>query len=84
MVLSCWAVGGQSVGFSPHPCCLGRNFDEVISCFANPPLETSLFSEARATVYEEEDGKVGTAPFLSPPPGWCGAGGSAAGLKQQG
>uniref|UniRef100_A0A8B9ULN2 acetyl-CoA carboxylase n=1 Tax=Anas zonorhyncha TaxID=75864 RepID=A0A8B9ULN2_9AVES len=34
-----------------------RNFDEVISCFANPPLETSLFSEARATVYEEEDGK---------------------------
>lgn len=72
MVLSCWAVGGQSVGFSPHPCCLGRNFDEVISCFANPPLETSLFSEARATVYEEEDGKVGTAPFLSPPPGGAG------------
>lgn len=55
----------------------------MISCFANPPLETSLFSEARATVYEEEDGKVGTAPFLSPPE-WCGAGGSAAGLKQQG
>lgn len=55
----------------------------MISCFANPPLETSLFSEARATVYEEEDGKVGTAPFPSPPE-WCGAGGSAAGLKQQG
>lgn len=58
--------GGQSVGFSPHPCCLGRNFDEVISCFADPPLESSLFSEARATVYEEEDAKVGTALFLSP------------------
>ncbi|OXB62162.1 hypothetical protein ASZ78_015344 [Callipepla squamata] len=34
-----------------------RNFDEVISCFANPPLESSLFSEARATIYEEEDPK---------------------------
>ncbi|XP_061865746.1 acetyl-CoA carboxylase 2 [Colius striatus] len=34
-----------------------RNFDEVISCFANPPLETALFSEARATSYEEEDAK---------------------------
>uniref|UniRef100_A0A8C6ZBV2 Acetyl-CoA carboxylase beta n=1 Tax=Nothoprocta perdicaria TaxID=30464 RepID=A0A8C6ZBV2_NOTPE len=34
-----------------------RNFDEVISCFANPPLESSLFSEARATVYDEEDAK---------------------------
>uniref|UniRef100_A0A8C2T659 Acetyl-CoA carboxylase beta n=1 Tax=Coturnix japonica TaxID=93934 RepID=A0A8C2T659_COTJA len=34
-----------------------RNFDEVISCFADPPLESSLFSEARATVYGEEDAK---------------------------
>ncbi|XP_009995147.1 PREDICTED: acetyl-CoA carboxylase 2 [Chaetura pelagica] len=34
-----------------------RNFDEVISCFANPPSESALFSEARATVYEEEDAK---------------------------
>ncbi|NXA37356.1 ACACB carboxylase, partial [Eudromia elegans] len=34
-----------------------RNFDEVISCFADPPLESSLFSEARATVYDEEDAK---------------------------
>ncbi|KAM6297727.1 acetyl-CoA carboxylase 2 [Aegotheles albertisi] len=34
-----------------------RNFDEVISCFADPPLESALFSEARATVYEEEDAK---------------------------
>ncbi|KFP09193.1 Acetyl-CoA carboxylase 2, partial [Egretta garzetta] len=34
-----------------------RNFDEVISCFANPPSETVLFSEARATIYEEEDAK---------------------------
>uniref|UniRef100_A0A8C3KGU8 Acetyl-CoA carboxylase beta n=1 Tax=Calidris pygmaea TaxID=425635 RepID=A0A8C3KGU8_9CHAR len=32
-----------------------RNFDEVISCFADPPSESTLFSEARATVYEEED-----------------------------
>uniref|UniRef100_A0A8C4K8Q1 acetyl-CoA carboxylase n=1 Tax=Dromaius novaehollandiae TaxID=8790 RepID=A0A8C4K8Q1_DRONO len=36
-----------------------RNFDEVISCFADPPLENSLFSEARATIYDEEDAKVG-------------------------
>ncbi|KFP40403.1 Acetyl-CoA carboxylase 2, partial [Chlamydotis macqueenii] len=34
-----------------------RNFDEVISCFTDPPLESALFSEARATVYEEEDAK---------------------------
>ncbi|KFQ91765.1 Acetyl-CoA carboxylase 2, partial [Nipponia nippon] len=34
-----------------------RNFDEVISCFTNPPLESALFSEARATIYEEEDTK---------------------------
>uniref|UniRef100_A0A8B9NJ21 acetyl-CoA carboxylase n=1 Tax=Accipiter nisus TaxID=211598 RepID=A0A8B9NJ21_9AVES len=32
-----------------------RNFDEVISCFANSPSESALFSEARASVYEEED-----------------------------
>nr|XP_025042235.1 acetyl-CoA carboxylase 2 [Pelodiscus sinensis] len=34
-----------------------RNFDEVISCFADPPSESPLFSEARSTVYEEEDNK---------------------------
>ncbi|KFM10627.1 Acetyl-CoA carboxylase 2, partial [Aptenodytes forsteri] len=34
-----------------------RNFNEVISCFANPPSESTLFSEVRATVYEEEDAK---------------------------
>ncbi|XP_042685096.1 acetyl-CoA carboxylase 2 isoform X1 [Centrocercus urophasianus] len=34
-----------------------RNFDEVISCFADPPLESSLFSEARTTIYGEEDAK---------------------------
>ncbi|XP_062445705.1 acetyl-CoA carboxylase 2 [Rhea pennata] len=34
-----------------------RNFDEVISCFADPPVESSLFSEARATIYDEEDSK---------------------------
>ncbi|NXJ91407.1 ACACB carboxylase, partial [Corythaixoides concolor] len=32
-----------------------RNFDEVISCFADPPSESMLFSEARATIYEEEE-----------------------------
>ncbi|XP_066459958.1 acetyl-CoA carboxylase 2 isoform X1 [Eleutherodactylus coqui] len=31
-----------------------RNFDEVISCFADPP---PLFSEARSTFYDEEDNK---------------------------
>ncbi|CAM4660645.1 unnamed protein product [Lepidochelys olivacea] len=34
-----------------------RNFDEVISCFADPPSESPLFSEARSTLYEEEDNK---------------------------
>ncbi|XP_053938279.1 acetyl-CoA carboxylase 2 isoform X2 [Cuculus canorus] len=34
-----------------------RNFDEVISCFTNPPSENVIFSEARATTYEEEDAK---------------------------
>lgn len=61
-----WA---QCVDLSPHPHRLGRNFDEVISCFANPPSETVLFSEARATIYEEEDAKVGVMPLLSAPPG---------------
>uniref|UniRef100_A0A670JFK2 acetyl-CoA carboxylase n=1 Tax=Podarcis muralis TaxID=64176 RepID=A0A670JFK2_PODMU len=35
-----------------------RNFDEVISCFADPnPSESPLFSEVRATLYDEEDSK---------------------------
>ncbi|XP_063000242.1 acetyl-CoA carboxylase 2 isoform X2 [Elgaria multicarinata webbii] len=34
-----------------------RNFDEVISCFAEPPSESPLFSEVRATLYDEEDNK---------------------------
>ncbi|KFR12883.1 Acetyl-CoA carboxylase 2, partial [Opisthocomus hoazin] len=34
-----------------------RNFDEVIACFTDPPSESVLFSEARATIYEEEDAK---------------------------
>ncbi|XP_067395559.1 acetyl-CoA carboxylase 2 isoform X1 [Emydura macquarii macquarii] len=34
-----------------------RNFNEVISCFADPPSESPLFSEARATLYQEEDNK---------------------------
>uniref|UniRef100_A0A803TG53 acetyl-CoA carboxylase n=1 Tax=Anolis carolinensis TaxID=28377 RepID=A0A803TG53_ANOCA len=32
-----------------------RNFDEVISCFADPPSEGPLFRDARATCYNEED-----------------------------
>uniref|UniRef100_U3K2H1 acetyl-CoA carboxylase n=1 Tax=Ficedula albicollis TaxID=59894 RepID=U3K2H1_FICAL len=34
-----------------------RNFDEVISCFANSPSDNGLLSEARATTYDEEDTK---------------------------
>ena len=79
-MLSPRAAGRRAV-FSPH--CLGRNFDEVISCFAEPPLESSLFSEARATIYGEEDAKVGTTLLLSHP-GWCRDGGSTAVLGQKG
>lgn len=38
----------------------------MISCFADPPSESTLFSEARATIYEEEDAKVGMVALLSP------------------
>ncbi|XP_061322456.1 acetyl-CoA carboxylase 2 isoform X2 [Pezoporus flaviventris] len=34
-----------------------RNFDEVMSCFANPPSESAFFNEPRATIYEEEEAK---------------------------
>ncbi|KAG7480864.1 hypothetical protein MATL_G00060810 [Megalops atlanticus] len=34
-----------------------RNFDEVISCFAEPVLESPLFSEACSTLYDEENYK---------------------------
>ncbi|XP_043827164.1 acetyl-CoA carboxylase 2 isoform X2 [Dromiciops gliroides] len=34
-----------------------RNFDEVISCFANLAKESPLFSEARSMLYSEEDCK---------------------------
>ncbi|KAE8634241.1 hypothetical protein XENTR_v10002237 [Xenopus tropicalis] len=34
-----------------------RNFDEVISCFADPPLDSPLFSEVRSSFYDEEDNK---------------------------
>nr|XP_045221816.1 acetyl-CoA carboxylase 2 isoform X2 [Macaca fascicularis] len=34
-----------------------RNFDEVISCFANVPKDTPLFSEARTSLYSEDDCK---------------------------
>ena len=58
-----WA---RCADLAPHPCHLGRNFDEVIACFTDPPSESVLFSEARATIYEEEDAKVGTKPLWSP------------------
>ncbi|XP_028621240.1 acetyl-CoA carboxylase 2 [Grammomys surdaster] len=34
-----------------------RNFDEVISCFANVPTDTPLFSKACTSLYSEDDGK---------------------------
>uniref|UniRef100_A0A2K6GW75 acetyl-CoA carboxylase n=1 Tax=Propithecus coquereli TaxID=379532 RepID=A0A2K6GW75_PROCO len=34
-----------------------RNFDEVISCFANVPKDTPLFSKARTSLYSEDDCK---------------------------
>lgn len=38
----------------------------MISCFTVPPLESVIFSEAHATIYEEEDAKVGMMLLLSP------------------
>lgn len=35
-----------------------RNFDEVISCFANVPVDTPLFSKPCTSLYSEEDSKV--------------------------
>ncbi|XP_073646316.1 acetyl-CoA carboxylase 2 isoform X4 [Tursiops truncatus] len=34
-----------------------RNFDEVISCFANVPKDVPLFSKARTSLYSEDDSK---------------------------
>ncbi|XP_028335696.1 acetyl-CoA carboxylase 2 isoform X2 [Physeter macrocephalus] len=34
-----------------------RNFDEVISCFANVPKDIPLFSKARTSLYSEDDNK---------------------------
>ncbi|KAM9055974.1 acetyl-CoA carboxylase 2 isoform 6-T6 [Megaptera novaeangliae] len=34
-----------------------RNFDEVISCFANVPKDIPLFSKARTSLYSEDDSK---------------------------
>nr|XP_001496980.2 acetyl-CoA carboxylase 2 isoform X1 [Equus caballus]XP_023502743.1 acetyl-CoA carboxylase 2 isoform X1 [Equus caballus]XP_023502744.1 acetyl-CoA carboxylase 2 isoform X1 [Equus caballus] len=34
-----------------------RNFDEVISCFANVPKDTPLFSKALTSLYSEDDSK---------------------------
>lgn len=48
---------------------MGRNFDEVISCFANSPSDSRLLNEAQATAYDEEDAKVGTKLLLILPGG---------------
>lgn len=51
-----------------------RNFDEVISCFANIPTDTPLFSKACTSLYSEDDSKVaqwtvlGEGPAVAPPP----------------
>ncbi|XP_058137492.1 acetyl-CoA carboxylase 2 isoform X3 [Dasypus novemcinctus] len=34
-----------------------RNFDEVVSCFANVPRDSPLFSKARTSLYAEDDCK---------------------------
>ncbi|KAM9195095.1 acetyl-CoA carboxylase 2 isoform 4-T4 [Dugong dugon] len=34
-----------------------RNFDEVISCFANVPKDIPLFSKAQTSLYSDDDGK---------------------------
>ncbi|XP_039717703.1 acetyl-CoA carboxylase 2 isoform X1 [Pteropus medius] len=34
-----------------------RNFDEVISCFANVLTDTPIFSKAQTSLYSEDDGK---------------------------
>lgn len=48
-----------------------------MSCFANPPSESAFFNEPRATIYEEEEAKVGTMLFLIPLR-WCWDGAAAA------
>ena len=35
-----------------------RNFDEVIACFAEPLLDSPLFTEATTSLYEEESSRV--------------------------
>lgn len=35
-----------------------RNFDEVISCFANVLTNTPILSKAQTSLYSEDDGKV--------------------------
>lgn len=48
-------------GAAPHPSLsvyVPRNFDDVISCFANVAEDTPLFSKAQTSMYCEEDSKV--------------------------
>lgn len=35
-----------------------RNFDEVIACFAEPLLDSPLFTEATTSLYDEESSRV--------------------------
>lgn len=41
----------------------------MISCFANSPSDSGLLSEAQATIYDEEDTKVGMKLLLILPGG---------------
>uniref|UniRef100_A0A8C2VCF5 acetyl-CoA carboxylase n=1 Tax=Chinchilla lanigera TaxID=34839 RepID=A0A8C2VCF5_CHILA len=40
-----------------------RNFDEVISCFANVPKDTPVFSKARTTLYSDDDKSLREEPI---------------------
>lgn len=52
-------VTGQQSLSPTSPPRTPRNFDEVVSCFANVPREVPLFSKAYTSLYCEEDSKVG-------------------------
>lgn len=47
-----WPLSLPSLSHAP------RNFDEVISCFANMPRDIPLFSKAHASLYSEDDSTV--------------------------
>lgn len=49
----------------PLSCLCARNFDEVVSCFAEQ--ESPLFSEVRSTFYDEDDNKVSVSGRAASP-----------------